>query len=380
MAENEDNCSLAEYVVVGAGLTGATVAWCLRNAGREVIVLEQRNHIAGNCYDERHALSEFRYQPYGPHAFRTDNAELWTWLNEFVPFSKFELHVKSWVAGRAEVWPPSEDYMNSHFGAAWQPAQQGPGRNFEEAALAQMPRKVYDLFVRPYSEKHWGRPASHLWPELVDRFRIGRADNRISSKRFQGLPSAGYTTLVEKMLAGIPVRLGVVYRASRDRPARQKIVYTGPLDDYFGRAFGLLSYRSMRYKHQWFPGSAPLQDVPIWNYPSPNIHKIRSIDWHYWQTDLETPIRNGTLITTAFAFEAREPIDYAYPIRTASNLRRYKLYRKIADQETALGRAYFGGRLADYRYLDMDEAILCGLRIAHAILGADYRGPDAWSG
>nr|MBA3915107.1 NAD(P)-binding protein [Terriglobales bacterium] len=195
----------ADYVIVGSGLTGGTIARLLTEAGRDVVVLERRSHVGGNVHDHRHP-SGVRIHTYGPHYFRTNSDDLWEWVNRFGDFYKFEAVVKSLVDGEIENWPIAGSYIARTVGREWKPSFTGTATNFEEASLKMMPELVYRKFVKGYSEKQWGVKAHELAADLAKRFDVREDDEpRLMRHKYQGIPREGYAGFTQNLLKGIPV-------------------------------------------------------------------------------------------------------------------------------------------------------------------------------
>ena len=227
---HKDTC-----LIVGAGLTGAVIARTLTDAGKRVLVLDRRSHLGGNVHDHAHA-SGVRIHTYGPHYFRTNDDRLWAFVNRFGSFYKYEPALKSWVDGQFENWPIAGSYIRKTVGEHWEPAFKGQPTNFEEASLALMPRQIYEKFVKGYTEKQWGVPATQLAPGLAKRFDVRPDDEpRLMRHKHQGLPEKGYAEWMRRLLEGIPVALRCDFLKRRDefQPAGT-VVFTGPIDEYFG--------------------------------------------------------------------------------------------------------------------------------------------------
>lgn len=361
--------SRAEYVVVGSGLTGATIARTLKDAGRDVVVVERRDHLGGNVHDHRHP-SGIRIHTYGPHYFRTNAEELWRFVGRFADFHPYVAELRSEVDGVAEQWPVAASYIRRAVGAAWTPAFVGAPANFEEASLAMMPEVVYRKFVQGYTEKQWGVPARALSADLAKRFDVRHDDDpRLMRHRYQGIPRAGYAAFMRAMLEGIPVELGV--DAVRDRArwtARRCLVFTGPIDEYYGYDLGRLAYRGQQRVHEFHPDvDGFLLPVGQVNHPSPaSGPHIRTLEWKRMMPREEAAAIRGTVLTRETPFTPDAPDHFEYPFPDLANRRLYAAYRARAERDSGV---LICGRLGEYRYYDMDQAIARARLLARRLLG-----------
>jgi UDP-galactopyranose mutase len=230
-----------DVLIVGSGLTGATIARLLKDRGYSPVVVERRAQVGGNAQDHRHE-SGIIVHTYGPHYFRTSSERLWGFVNRFASFRPFAATLKTLVDGRYENWPISAEYIERAIGCGWRPGFTGEPANFEEASLGMMPRLVYERFVKGYTEKQWGVPAANLDAALAGRFDV-RSDNepRLETSRYQGLPIDGYSGFMERMLADVPVVMDFDYLRRRGEfNPRFLTVFTGPIDEFFGFDLGRL--------------------------------------------------------------------------------------------------------------------------------------------
>lgn len=358
---------MCDYLVVGAGLTGATIARRLTDEGRTVVVVERRTHVGGNLHDVAHA-SGIRIHAHGPHYFRASADAIWAFVRRFADFYPFEAVVMTEVDGALEHWPIQEAYLRRTVGPRWQPGHVGPTANFEEASLAMMPAPVYDKFVRGYTAKQWGVDPRRLTADLAGRFEVRRdGDIRLSTSRYQGMPRGGYARFMTRMLDGIRTITGVDYLANRAAfEARAGVFFTGPIDEYFGFDLGRLAYRGQRRSHRYLPDVGWHQPVPQVNHPGPDLPIIRTLEWKHM---MEPELRNdlvGTVLTTEEPCSPTDPGQYEYPFPDAANRQLYARYRARAD---AIQGLVVCGRLGDYRYYDMDQAIGRALTLARRALG-----------
>lgn len=352
-----------DYVIVGSGLTGSTIARELADAGKKVIVLERRGQVGGNVHDYRHASGIVIHQ-YGPHYFRTNDDDLWSFVNRFSEFYPYRPVLKSFVDGTYENWPIVSSYIKKTVGENWKPSFSGTPRNFEEAALALMPRVIYEKFVKGYTEKQWGTLATSLNASLIKRFDV-RMDDEVAlmRHRHQGIPVLGYTKFVDSMLSKIPVVINFDYLENRSTfNARVKVVYTGQIDAFFNYQLGRLKYRGQKRETEFIDDIDWLQPVGQVNNPDPLMGShIRSIEWkHLMPTGVATNIK-GTVVTREIPFTPEDQDCCEYPFPDSENDQLYKAYRDLAQ---ATPNLTICGRLGDYKYYDMDQAIARARMIA----------------
>lgn len=339
---------MLDFLVVGSGLTGATIARLLHDQGHRVLVLEQRDHVGGNVHDHlRHGI---RVHTYGPHYFRTNNPRIWAWVNRFAEWWEYEPCLLSEVDGELYPWPPTADVVERFTDDPR--LHEGRVTNFEEASLTMMPEGVYRRFVEGYTRKQWGCDPVTLSPDLAGRFDVRTTDLRLKPHRWQGVPVHGYHSLMQSLLEGIRVELGTPWD---HHPRGAHVVYTGPLDAYHQHRLGKLGYRQQHRTHHWHPEVDQWQPCGQVNNPGPGAH-IRTLEWKHMQP---TPAK-GTVIT----METPMAGGYEYPIPDATNRELAVRYKRIPTPGVTIC-----GRLGEYRYYDMDQAIGRAMRIA-ARLGA----------
>lgn len=328
---------IADYLIVGAGLTGATLARELTDAGKRVIVIDKREHIGGQCYTETRDGQVMNL--YGGHIFHANDLRLWEYVNRFGAWRQYSHHVKAISGECVYSFPPNR--------MTWQQL----GAEDEHA--------IREKFFVGYTEKMWGRPYAQV-PASVTR-RIPMRDTWIDeyfSDRFQGLPEGGYTPMFARMLGGIDVRLGVDYLTDRwllDRLAAQTI-YTGPIDALFDHDGGRLEWRGMRFEH-WRVERETYQGCATMNYCDADVPWLRDEEWKFfWKPERPMPY---SWVTRSYPSEAEQ----YYPVPDDANRRLAGAYR---DRATSAGYIV-AGRLATYQYLDMHQAIGAALAIAEKI-------------
>lgn len=356
-----------DYLVVGAGLTGATIARQLHDDGREVLVLDRRDHVGGNVHDHI-GDGGIRVHTYGPHYFRTNSERIWRFVTRFADFYPYEAVLASFVDGRYERWPIAAEYIRRAIGDGWSPAFTGEPADFEEASLAMMPEQVYRSFVKGYTEKQWGVPASALSRDLAGRFDVRDDDDaRLKRQRHQGIPVGGYAAFTERLLEGIPRRLGVDYLADpRAFQARRRVVFTGPIDELYGFDLGRLAYRGQRREHEYRPDVEQAQPYGQVNNPDPyGGPHVRTLEWRHMLSPEEAKRAVGTVLTREIPISPTHPEDYEYPFPDDANKALYQQYRARARRDRHL---LVCGRLGEYRYYDMDQAIARALLLAKRLL------------
>lgn len=368
--DSERNLMQVDYLIVGSGLTGAVIARLLADAGREVMVVDRREHAGGNVHDHLHPCG-VRIHTYGPHYFRTSSDRIWEFVTRFSPFYKYEAALKSHVDGAYENWPVGISYIRRAIGEHWKPEFSGKPRNFEEACLAMMPRLIYEKFVRGYTEKQWGVPARSLSASLAGRFDIRMDDEpRLKLSRYQGIPLSGYSDWMTRMLEGIEVRLGFDYLKDRESITPGKLlVFTGPIDEFFSYALGRLAYRGQQRDHVYHPQAKLVLPCGQVNNPSADegAH-IRTLEWKHMLDAGEAAGVRGTVLTTETPFTPLDPNQFEYPFPDEQNQLLYRRYREVADK---LNGVLICGRLGEYRYYDMDQAIGRAMMLAERITAAE---------
>lgn len=357
----------ADYIVVGSGVTGATIARLLADAGREVIVLERRSSVGGNVRDLPHS-SGIIMHAYGPHYFRTSSEEIWRFVTRFSNFHPYEAVILTNIDGKYEHWPIVDSCITRYAGERWSPAFVGIPTNFEEASLSRMPITIYEKFVDGYTRKQWGVAPRYLSAKLAERFEIrSDGDVRLSRHKYQGLPANGYHTWINQMLEDVPVLLNTDFVTEMGAFRHRKmLVFTGPVDELFSFRLGRLQYRAQHRVHQFFPNINYL--LPAAQVNNPGIGQgahVRSLEWKHLMPRSRSEMIKGTLITTETPYTATNPDTYEYPFPDSRNRQMYLSYAALARQVPSL---LVCGRLGEYRYLDMDQAIGRALRLGKGII------------
>jgi len=334
---------LTDLIVVGAGLTGATIARMAAEQDFKVLVLERRSEIGGNVADTVHE-SGIRYNLHGPHYFRTNSPMIWGFVNRFAVFKRYEAVLMTNVVNAYYPYPPHMNWTVER------PLVGGEATNFEAACLQKMGPLFYDLFIKHYTKKQWGVDPTELDAGLASRVELRtNGELRLKDCKYQGIPTGGYTELVYSMLTHTKID---VETSTTCYLTETPMVYTGCIDELLGFRYGRLRYRTQKREHIFHPNVGFLQPAVQINYPTPDVPYIRRIEWKHLPHNY--PTTDGTLITTEFPQWATSPDECEYPFPSYEDRQLYEKYRDDAD---SLPNFIVCGRLGFYRYLDMDMAI-----------------------
>jgi len=368
-----------DYLVVGAGLFGAVFAREAADHGKSVLVVDKRPQIAGNVYTE--LVEGIHVHRYGAHIFHTNNREVWQYVNRFAEFNRFTNSPVANYHGELYSLPFNMYTFNKMWGvvtpeeAAAKIAEQrkeitGEPKNLEEQAISLVGRDIYEKLIKGYTEKQWGRDCKDLPAFIIRRLPVRLTfDNNYFNALFQGIPQGGYTKLVENLLSGIEVRLNTDYLEDREmlEALAEKVIYTGPIDAFFGFSLGTLEYRSVRFETELldqpnFQGNAAV------NYTDRETPWTRIIEhkWFQFGKDDEGNDVPKTVISREFSSEWKPGDEPYYPVNDEKNAALYAKYREMADREQ---KVIFGGRLGEYKYYDMDQVIAAAL----ALCGKELR-------
>lgn len=366
--------TMYDYLIVGAGLYGATFAQVARRAGKTVLVIDKRPHIAGNIYTER--VEGINVHKYGAHIFHTNNRRVWEYVNQFAEFNRFTNSPVANYKGELYSMPFNMYTFNRMWGVVTpeeaaakikeQRAEiQGNPQNLEEQAISLVGRDIYEKLVKGYTEKQWGRFCKDLPAFIIKRLPVRLTfDNNYFNALYQGIPIGGYTKLVERMLEGVEVRLNTDYLARKAEldALAEKVVYTGPIDAYFDYRLGALEYRSVRFETELldmpnFQGNAAV------NYTDRETPWTRIIEhkWFEFGKDEQGNDLPKTVISREYSSEWKVGDEPYYPVNDAKNGALYSQYKEMAAAEK---NVIFGGRLGEYRYYDMDQVIAAALEMS----------------
>ena len=357
-----------DYLIVGAGLAGSTIAERLATVhGASVLVVDRRPHVAGNAHDGVYR-DGIQYHAYGPHIFHTNATGVVEYLSQFTAWRPYEHRVLSRVRGLLVPVPINRTTINALYDLNLDEAgvadflrtrAESFGRidNSEQMILSRVGRELYELFFRGYTRKQWGREPAELDAMVCGRVPTrANDDDRYFTDDFQAMPAEGFTAMVRRMLEqpGIEVALGVDFRAIRAKVAARHVVYTGPIDEYFDFCYGRLPYRSLRFVLETHD-VARLQGVACVNEPDESIPHTRTTEYGF----LTGQRSEKTVISREYPSDAGDPY---YPIPCLESRTLYRRYASLAKRETAVT---FAGRLGEYKYFNMDQVVASALQKAH---------------
>lgn len=369
------------YLIVGSGLFGATFAWRARQAGKRCLVIDKRPHTGGNVYCE--TIEGINVHKYGAHIFHTSNKEVWDFVNSLVPFNRYtnspvavapdgrrynlpfnmNTFYRMWgVATPDEAKAKIEEQRAAFLDDLRRQGVSEP-RNLEEQAISLIGHDIYELLIKGYTEKQWGRPCTELPAFIIKRLPVRFVyDNNYFNDAYQGIPIGGYNALVEKLLDGVEVKTGVDFFADRTHweSVAEKIVFTGKIDEYYDYRFGRLEYRTVRFETETL-------DTPNWqgnavvNYTSREVPYTRIIEHKHFEMFGDDVYKTPkTVISREYSTEWREGMEPFYPVNDTRNTALYEKYHALATQGP---NVIFGGRLAEYKYYDMAPVIEKALKM-----------------
>ena len=350
-----------DYLVVGSGLFGSVFAHGAIARGKKVLVLERRDHIGGNIYCEN--KDGINIHKYGAHIFHTSIQEVWEYVNQFVEFNNYINSPVANYQGKLYNLPFNMNTFSELWGvvtpaqAAAKIAEQrtaikGEPKNLEEQAISLVGTDIYTKLIKGYTEKQWGRSCTELPAFIIKRLPVRYTfDNNYFNDRYQGIPVGGYNKLIEKLLTGVEVRLSVDFNEHRGEYAKiaKKIIYTGPIDAYFNYQLGQLEYRGLRFETERLE-EVNHQGVAVMNYTEREVPYTRVIEHKHFEFG-QQPV---TYVTKEYPAEWRLGEEAYYPVNNDQNQALYAKYAALAKKE---GNVIFGGRLAEYKYYDMDKVI-----------------------
>lgn len=367
-----------DYLIVGSGLFGATFAYRAKQAGKRCLVIDKRAHPGGNVYCE--SVEGIHVHIYGAHIFHTANKEVWDFVNALVPFNRYTNCPVANYKGELynlpfnmntfyQMWGvrTPEEAMKEISRQRSAISRQLNGRepqNLEEQALLLVGEDIYEKLIKGYTEKQWGRPCTELPAFIIRRLPLRYVfDNNYFNDPYQGIPMEGYNALIEKLLDGVETRVNCDFFAHREEleSLAEKIVYTGPIDQFYDFRFGPLQYRTVRFETE-------VMDTPnhqgnaVINYTDRETPFTRIIEHKHFESFGQAVYENPkTVISREYSTEWQLGMEPYYPVNDERNAALYAQYKELADKET---KVFFGGRLAEYKYYDMAPTIEQALRLA----------------
>ena len=353
-----------DYLIVGAGLFGATFAYEMIKRGKKCLVLDRRNHIGGNIYCEK--INGINVHKYGAHIFHTNDKKIWDYVNQFVEFNNY---INSPIANYkgeiynlpfnmntfSKLWgikTPKEEKQKKEF-------EIKEPKNLEEQAISLIGKDVYIKLIKEYTEKQWGKECKELPAFIIKRLPVRYTyDNNYFNDRYQGIPIGGYNKIIERMLEEADVELGVDYLKNKEKYSKlaDKVLYTGMIDEYFDYKFGNLEWRSLKFENEKLKDENNYQGNAVVNYTSHNEKYTRIIEHKHFEFNK----CEGTVITKEYPMNWKIGDEAYYPVNDEKNNKLYIKYKELADKEKNI---IFGGRLGEYKYYDMDKVINAALEM-----------------
>ena len=362
-----------DYLIVGAGLFAATCAHELNKRGYKVLVVEKRNNIAGNIYTEE--IEGIQVHKYGPHIFHTSKKEIWDYVNQFAKFNDFINMPLAFYKGKYYNMPFNMNTFHQIFGVNTaeeakmciekeiKEANIQEPKNLEEKAISMVGTTIYEMLIKGYTQKQWGRPCNELPPFIITRLPVRyEYNNNYFNDTYQGIPIGGYTKWIENMLKGVEVRLNCDYLEHKDEldQLADKIIYTGEIDKYFNYCYGALEWRSLRFEEEIID-KPDYQGNAVVNYTEFEVPYTRIAEHQYFEPGQK---HNKTVITKEYSKTWTLGDEAYYPINNDKNSELYAKYQELAKQNP---NVYFGGRLGTYSYYNMDVVVEKALQLVEEI-------------
>ena len=366
-----------DYLIVGSGLFGSVFAYEANKKGKKCLVIEKRNHIGGNIYTE--CIDDINVHKYGAHIFHTSNKKVWDYVNEFAEFNRYTNEPVAIYKNELYNLPFNLNTFSKMFNLIT-PAEMEKkldeereeglkklnGRepaNLEEQAIALVGTTVYEKLIKGYTEKQWGMPCKELPSFIIKRLPVRMMyNNNYFNDKYQGIPIGGYTQIIEKLLKGIDVKLNSDFFENREEYEQiaDKIVFTGQIDMYYNYKYGMLEYRTVRFETEELPISN-YQGNAVVNYTDAEVPYTRIIEHKHFEIEKQlgfvksSEIRNNkTIISREYSDKWNEDKEPYYPINNSRNNELYEKYKALSENDS---KVIFGGRLAEYKYYDMDDVI-----------------------
>ena len=363
-----------DYLFVGAGLFSATIANVAIKAGKKCLVIEKRDHIGGNIYTEN--IDNINVHKYGAHIFHTDNKEVWEYVNCFAEFNRYTNCPVANYKGQfynlpfnmntfTKIWndvKTPEEAQNRIQEQANVMLNKTP-KNLEEQAISLVGQDIYELLIKGYTEKQWGKKCKELPPEIIKRLPVRLTfDNNYFNDKYQGIPIGGYTQIIEKMLNGCDIQLNTDFFEDKEKwlSIADKVIYTGTIDKFYDYQFGELEYRSLRFETEKL-NIANFQGNAVINYTEAEIPYTRIIEHKHFEFGSQPT----TIITREYPATWKQGDEPYYAVNDEKNTKLYEKYRDLADKQD---KVIFGGRLGMYKYFDMDDTIIAAWNLAKNII------------
>ena len=363
-----------DYLIVGSGLFGAVVAYEFNKRGYKVLVIEKRPNIAGNIYTEE--IEGIQVHKYGPHIFHTSNKATWDYVNQFAKFNNFINMPLAFYKGKYYNLPFNMNTFEQVFGVKTEKEAKAciekeiitanikEPKNLEEKAISMVGTTIYEMLIKGYTQKQWGKPCNELPPSIISRIPVRyEYNNNYFNDAYQGIPIGGYTQIIEKMLNGIEVRTNVDYIAQRNElnALADNIIYTGEIDRFYDYRFGALEWRSLRFEEEIID-KADYQGNAVINYTEYEVPYTRIAEHQYFEPGAK---HQKTVITKEYSKTWSIGDEAYYPINNQRNSELYAKYKELADKEN---NVFFGGRLGTYSYYNMDVVVEKALQLVESIL------------
>lgn len=363
-----------DYLIVGAGLFGATFAYEMTKIGKKCLVIDRRNHIGGNIYCEN--INDINVHKYGAHIFHTSNKKIWEYVNQFADFNNY---INSPIANyNGELY--NMPFNMNTFSKLWGVVTPEEAKekiesqkkvlngkepeNLEEQAISLVGEDIYRKLVKEYTEKQWGRDCKELPSFIIKRLPVRFTfDNNYFNDRYQGIPIGGYNVIIEKMLKKSDVILNVDYLREREKynAIAEKVLFTGMIDEFYGYKLGKLEYRTLKFESEILEDVDNYQGVAVMNFTSHEQKYTRIIEHKHFEFNN----CKGTVITKEYPSTWKVGDEAYYPVNDEKNSNLFNEYKKLADKEDNI---IFGGRLGQYKYFDMDKIIDESLKLVNEII------------
>lgn len=363
-----------DYLIVGSGLFGSTFAYRAKQAGKSCLVIDKRNHKGGNIYCKK--IEGINVHKYGAHIFHTSNKEVWNFVNSIVEFNRYTNSPVANYRGKLynlpfnmntfyQMWgvitpQQAKETIKQQKAAAVESMKKlgiSEPRNLEEQAISLVGTDIYEILIKGYTEKQWGRKCTELPAFIIKRLPVRFVfDNNYFNDKYQGIPIGGYNKLIDGLLNGIEVKTDTDFFENREywENIAEKIVFTGKIDEFYGYQFGKLEYRTVKFEEE-IHDCSNYQGNAVINYTEKEVPYTRIIEHkHFEMFGMEIENYQKTVISKEYSTEWKDGMEPYYPVNDEKNNLLYKKYKELADKET---NVIFGGRLAEYKYYDMAPII-----------------------